>query len=88
MTSFSSLKRPSYRKQKSGKIVHAWGFCGDCDPANTRSNMIRIEWPAKSGKWMSIPEVDRAEFFDLETARQKINPAQVALLEELAFQIE
>ena len=47
------------------------------------SNTFTMEWPPKSGQQMAFPEVDRAEFFDLETARAKINPAQVGLLEEL-----
>ena len=70
-------------RQKAGKIVHAWSFQGDCDPTQCKSNTIRIEWPPKSGKWTSYPEVDRAEFFDLPTARQKINPAQSPFLDAL-----
>ena len=70
-------------KQKAGKIVHAWSFQGDCDPTQCRSNTLRIEWPPKSGKWSTYPEVDRAEFFDLPTARQKINPAQIPFLDQL-----
>jgi predicted NUDIX family NTP pyrophosphohydrolase len=75
-------------KQKSGKIVHAWAFEGDCDPATCKSNTMRILWPPGSGKWTTIPEVDRAEFFDVPTARGKINPAQVALVDELAARLE
>jgi predicted NUDIX family NTP pyrophosphohydrolase len=71
-------------KQKAGKVVHAWAVEGDCDPASCRSNTYRVEWPPKSGKWQSYPEVDRAEFFDLATARVKINAGQVPLLERLA----
>lgn len=70
-------------KQKSGKIVHAWAFAGDCDPGSVLSNTFSMEWPPHSGRTGSFPEVDRAEFFSLERARRKINPAQVALLEEL-----
>jgi predicted NUDIX family NTP pyrophosphohydrolase len=70
-------------KQKSGKVVHAWAFEGDCDPATCKSNTMRMLWPPKSGKWITIPEVDKAEFFDVPTARTKINPAQAALLDEL-----
>jgi predicted NUDIX family NTP pyrophosphohydrolase len=70
-------------KQKAGKAVHAWALEGDCDPAALRSNMFPLEWPPRSGKRVEFPEVDRAEFFGLETAREKINPAQGALLEEL-----
>ncbi len=70
--------------QKSGKIVHAWGFAGDCDPSRIQSNTFSMEWPPRSGRTDTFPEVDRAAFFNLEQARVKINPAQVALLEELA----
>lgn len=70
-------------KQKSGKIVHAWAFEGDCDPAAIKSNTFKIEWPPKSSKWITIPEVDRAEFFDILTAKQKINPAQADFLDQL-----
>jgi len=71
-------------KQKSGKLVRAWAFEGDCDPTRIRSNTCRIEWPPHSGRELEIPEVDRAEFFNLERAKAKINPAQVPLLEETA----
>ena len=70
-------------KQKSGKIVHAWAVKGDFDTTQLKSNTCQIEWPPRSGKRIEIPEIDRAEFFDLTTARSKINPAQVALLVEL-----
>jgi predicted NUDIX family NTP pyrophosphohydrolase len=70
-------------KQKSGKIVQAWTFEGDCDPKQIKSNTFSIEWPPKSGKMASFAEVDRAEFLALEDARRKINPAQIPLLEEV-----
>jgi predicted NUDIX family NTP pyrophosphohydrolase len=70
-------------RQKAGKIVHAWAFEGDCDPAQCTSNTYRVEWPPRSGKWASYPEVDRAEFFDLPTAREKINAAQIPFLDTL-----
>lgn len=70
-------------KQKGGKLVHAWCFEGDCDAANIRSNTFTMEWPPKSGQKAEFPEVDRAEWFDLQTAREKINPAQAGLLHEL-----
>ncbi|MFY0533239.1 NUDIX domain-containing protein [Nannocystis pusilla] len=71
-------------RQRAGKVVHAWACRGDCDPAALRSNTFEIEWPPRSGKRQSFPEVDRAEFFSLAAARPKINPAQVDLLDELA----
>jgi predicted NUDIX family NTP pyrophosphohydrolase len=63
-------------QQKGGKIVHAWAFEGDCDPAHIKSNTFTMEWPPRSGQQSEFPEIDRAEFFDLETARQKIKPTQ------------
>jgi len=70
-------------RQKSGKIVHAWAFAGDCDPSQTRSNTFSMEWPPHSGRTGTFPEVDRAAFFKFEQAKGRINPAQVLLLEEL-----
>ena len=69
--------------QKSGKIVHAWAFAGDCDPSRIKSNTFSMEWPPHSGRTGTFPEVDRAAFFDLEQAKVRILPAQVPLLEEL-----
>jgi len=70
-------------KQKGGKIVHDWAFQGDCDPAQIKSNTFSMEWPPRSGQQAEFPEVDRAQFFSLEEAKSKINPAQIPLLEEL-----
>ena len=69
--------------QKSGKVVHAWAFAGDCDASQIRSNTFAMEWPPHSGRTGTFPEVDRAEFLNLEQAKIRINPAQMALLEEL-----
>jgi predicted NUDIX family NTP pyrophosphohydrolase len=71
-------------RQKSGKIVHAWAFEGDLDPATVKSNTFTMEWPPKSGKQAEFPEIDRAAFFDLASARQKIRPEEGALLLTLA----
>jgi len=70
-------------KQKGGKVVHAWACEGDCDPTTIRSNMFTMEWPPKSGQQQTFPEIDRAEFFDLATARRKIKSGQVGLIDEL-----
>jgi predicted NUDIX family NTP pyrophosphohydrolase len=70
--------------QKSGKVVTAWACEGDFDPAALVSNFCEIEWPPRSGKLLSIPEVDRAEWFTLDEARAKLNPAQIPLLDRLA----
>lgn len=66
--------------QKAGKKIHAWAFRGDCDPSALRSNLVEIEWPPRSGRKMQIPEIDRAAFFDLRAAAEKINPAQAEFL--------
>jgi predicted NUDIX family NTP pyrophosphohydrolase len=70
--------------QRSGKVVHAWAFEGDCDPTTVKSNMTTTEWPPRSGHHIDIPEVDRAAFFTLDEARKAINVAQVELLDRLA----
>lgn len=71
-------------QQKGGKVVHAWAFEGDCDVSQLRCNTFELEWPPRSGKLQTFPEVDRFAFFDLETARVKLSPAQVALLDRLS----
>jgi predicted NUDIX family NTP pyrophosphohydrolase len=71
-------------KQKSGKVVHAWALAGDLDVDTVHSNTFEFEWPPRSGRLIEIPEVDRAEWFGLDAARGKINPAQAALLDRLA----
>jgi predicted NUDIX family NTP pyrophosphohydrolase len=70
-------------KQKGGKIVYAWAFKGDCDPRGIVSNTFTMEWPPKSGRQMSFPEIDRADFFDVAAATQKIKSGQEALIDEL-----
>lgn len=70
-------------RQKNGKTVHAWAIAMDVDVAQVQSNIIAIEWPPRSGRMMDIPEIDRAEWFDLATAREKIIAAQAAFLNEL-----
>jgi predicted NUDIX family NTP pyrophosphohydrolase len=71
-------------RQKAGKVVTGFAIEGDFDVAALRSNMFDIEWPPKSGKRRAFPEVDRAEWFGLDEARAKINPAQAAFLDRLA----
>ncbi|NUQ66378.1 MAG: NUDIX domain-containing protein [Pirellulales bacterium] len=71
-------------QQKGGKIVHAWAFQGDCDPSAIRSNTFTVEWPSRSGRFRTFPEVDRAAFFGPEAAKKKIIPAQADLLDQLA----
>ena len=75
-------------EQKNRKLVHAFAFEGDCDPARIRSNTFMMELPRGSGKMVEFPEIDRAEFFSPEVARRKINPAQAALIEALEKRLE
>lgn len=70
-------------RQKAGKVIHAWAFEGDCDPGRITCNTVRLEFPRGSGRWQSFPEVDRAAFFDLAAARDKINAAQAEFLDRL-----
>lgn len=71
-------------RQKSGKVVHAWAFAGECDPETLRSNTFTMEWPPGSRQMKTFREIDRAAFLGLDEARKKISPAQAALLDELA----
>jgi predicted NUDIX family NTP pyrophosphohydrolase len=69
--------------QRGGKIVLAWALEGDCDAEAVRSNTFALEWPPHSGRVRDFPEVDRAGWFTVDEARKKMNPAQVALVDEL-----
>ncbi len=75
-------------KQKSGKLVRVWAFEGDCDPGACKSNTFSAEWPPRSGRTQEFPEIDRAAFFRLPEAREKINPAQAPLLEVVAARVK
>jgi predicted NUDIX family NTP pyrophosphohydrolase len=70
-------------RQSGGKIVHAWAVEGDCDAAAIKSNTFDLEWPTRSGRIQAFAEVDRAGWFALAAAREKINPAQRGLLDDL-----
>jgi predicted NUDIX family NTP pyrophosphohydrolase len=70
-------------RQKSGKLVRAWALRGDLDVSTVASNTFELEWPPRSGTRVEAPEVDRAEWFTMERAREKVNPAQVPLLDRL-----
>jgi predicted NUDIX family NTP pyrophosphohydrolase len=70
-------------KQPSGKVITAWAFEGNCDPAEIRSNVFSIEWPPKSGRTQEFPEVDRAAWFSIENARTHILRGQVGFLDRL-----
>ena len=70
-------------RQKSGKRVRAWALEGDLDAEQAQSNTFSMQWPPRSGRIQELPEVDRAQWFGLEEAREKLNPAQVPLLDRL-----
>jgi predicted NUDIX family NTP pyrophosphohydrolase len=70
-------------RQKGGKEVRAFAAAGDLDPATLASNTFELEWPPRSGRLQEFPEIDRAEWFGLDQARAKVNPAQVAFIDRL-----
>jgi predicted NUDIX family NTP pyrophosphohydrolase len=75
-------------KQKGGKMVYAWAVEGDADAEQIVSNTFKQEWPYKSGKWITIPEVDKAGWFSIEEIKEKMNPAQVEFIEELVEKLK
>jgi predicted NUDIX family NTP pyrophosphohydrolase len=70
-------------RQKGGKRVFAWATPGELDPDKLVSNTFEMEWPRRSGKQVTFPEVDKGDWFSLADARKIINPAQVGFLDEL-----
>jgi predicted NUDIX family NTP pyrophosphohydrolase len=70
-------------RQAGGKTVYAWAFEGDWRDRELLCNHFELEWPPRSGRRRSFPEVDRVAFFSVAEAREKLNPAQVALLDRL-----
>lgn len=70
-------------RQKAGKLVHAWAWEGDADAARITSNTMQTEWPRGSGRVLTFPEVDRCAWFDPQTGRRKINPAQAEFIDRL-----
>jgi predicted NUDIX family NTP pyrophosphohydrolase len=70
-------------RQSGGKIVHAWALQGDLDVSRITSNTFEMEWPPRSGRMRGFPEVDRAGWFELDTARRKLITAQQGFLDRL-----
>lgn len=68
-------------RQKGGKYVEAFALEGDLDADEIHSNLMRMEWPPKSGKYAEFPEIDRAAWYDMATAREKILPSQEVILD-------
>jgi predicted NUDIX family NTP pyrophosphohydrolase len=75
-------------QQSGGKIVSAWAFEGDCDPAKLVSNLCQIEWPPRTGRRIEIPEVDRAAWFSFAEARERILKSQAPFLDRLSQALE
>jgi predicted NUDIX family NTP pyrophosphohydrolase len=75
-------------RQKGGKVVEAWALEGDLDPAAARSNTFPLEWPPRSGRWITVPEIDRVEWFAPDEARRRIKDAQVPLVDRLLAALE
>jgi len=70
-------------RQASGKLVTAWAFQGDCDPAKLVSNFCQIEWPPRSGRQIEVAEVDRGAWFSIPVARTRILKSQEPFLDSL-----
>jgi predicted NUDIX family NTP pyrophosphohydrolase len=75
------------RRQKAGKLIYAWAWEGDADSARLTSNLMRLEWPRCSGRWLRFPEVDWCDWFRLQLAREKLNPAQAVFIDRLEAQL-
>lgn len=75
-------------KQKSGKLVYVWALEKNVDAEKIKSNLFELEWPPKSGKKQKFPEVDKAAWFSIKEAKEKINPAQASLIDELVSLID
>ena len=74
-------------RQAGGKVVHAFALEGDADPAAIASNHFTLEWPPRSGRRQEFPEIDRAGWFGIAEARQKLLASQHGLLEQLLARI-
>jgi predicted NUDIX family NTP pyrophosphohydrolase len=70
-------------RQLSGKIVDAWAFEGDCNPAELHSNMCEMEWPPRSGRMIEVPEVDRGQWFSIDKAHEALLNSQRPFLNSL-----
>jgi len=74
-------------KQKGGKMVYAWAAEADFEIETVKSNTFPMQWPPRSGQWIQVPEIDRAGWFALAEAQEKILAAQWALVEELVTKL-
>lgn len=83
----SALEPLGSVRLRSGKTVEGFACAGDLDPATLVSSTFELEWPPRSGRRQTFPEVDRAEWFGLDAARERLNPAQVAFLDRLGARL-
>jgi predicted NUDIX family NTP pyrophosphohydrolase len=74
-------------RQRGGKLITAFGAEGDFDAGTLRSNMFEMEWPPRSGRMQTFPEIDRAAWFGLETAREKLLVGQRPFLDRLMVSV-
>jgi predicted NUDIX family NTP pyrophosphohydrolase len=74
--------------QKGGKVVHAWALEGNLDPETARSETFELEWPPKSGRLQTFPEIDRVAWFDLDEARRRVKDTQIPLIDRLEAALE
>jgi predicted NUDIX family NTP pyrophosphohydrolase len=74
-------------KRSDGKFIKAWAVEGEVDTTKVKSNTFKLEWPPKSGKKIEVPEIDRAEWYELAAAIPKLQSAQVVFLERLAAKL-
>jgi predicted NUDIX family NTP pyrophosphohydrolase len=74
--------------QKSGKVVYAWACEASLDVSKIKSNTCFVEWPPRSGTQLEIPEIDRGGYFNLETAKRKMQESQIPFLDRLLSQMQ
>ena len=75
-------------RQKGGKLVVAWALEGDLDPATAESNTFPFQWPPKSGRWITVPEIDRVEWFAPDAARGRLKETQIPFVDRLVEALE
>jgi predicted NUDIX family NTP pyrophosphohydrolase len=69
--------------QKGGKVVVAWALEGDLDPAAASSNTFPLQWPPRSGRWITVPEIDRVDWFAPDEARRRLKDTQIPFVDRL-----
>jgi predicted NUDIX family NTP pyrophosphohydrolase len=74
--------------QKGGKVVVGWGLEGDLDPATAHSNTFPFQWPPKSGRYITIPEVDRVVWCPPDAPRRRIKDTQIPLIDRLLTELD